>query len=120
MEAPRTRLKESIRELSIRRRAYGLTPLDRILLKSITEELKKIDLLVQAENANDEELVEDYAILEELGDKLMKAVFNIITPHHWQFARLPRIKNKHISILALDDLSIPQFFRFKSKEQYLD
>ncbi len=75
MNELRTTVRFSVKGLSWRRRAAGLTARDQILLHQLREKVKEIEReMKNLGDHEDEELWADYMLLEELAEAIIKEI----------------------------------------------
>ena len=113
-------LKQRIKELSVRRRTFGETALDRVHAKEIEKMLISVQQIKNNLLTNySSDLDEDLEDLDELEMLLLLRYYDVKYTTPGSYDPLPRLTNRHLTIAALSTLNvdIPVTFRFRNADQ---
>lgn len=113
-------LKKKIKELSVRRRTFGETALDRVQAQEIEEALLSVSQLQNILLASEiDEYDDDLEDLDDFERYLLQKYYDIKFAHPAAFDPLPRIQIRHLTIAGLVTLNVDVclHFRFRDIEQ---
>ena len=110
-------IKPSIAKLTWRRRAFGMTAVDRAEAKELLETHNSIDDVIEyLKYCEDDVDLEEIDSLQTLQAEIMQRVSILVDPDPQLYEPLPQVVNKHVTIDMFEEDQCYQFFRFK-KEQ---